>query len=41
MLGMLWIDVYDRVFQFPTISSNFTQPSKRSGTIFHRPQLTT
>jgi hypothetical protein len=31
--GMLWIDV----FQFLPISSNFTQPLKRSGTTFHRP----
>ena len=29
--GMLWIDVYDCIFQFPPISSNFTQPLKRSG----------
>jgi hypothetical protein len=39
MFGMLWIDVYDSVFQFPPISSNFAQPL-RSGTIFHRPQST-
>ena len=32
---MLWIVVYDSVFQFPPISSNFTQPLKRSGTTFH------
>ena len=38
MFGMLWINVYDSVFQFPPISSNFAQPLKRSGTIFHRPQ---
>jgi hypothetical protein len=38
MFEMLWIDVYNSVFQFPPISSNFTQPLKRSGTIFHRPQ---
>jgi hypothetical protein len=25
MFGMLWIDVYDSVFQFPPISSNFAQ----------------
>ena len=31
MFGMLWIDVYDSVFQFPTISSNYAQPLKRSG----------
>jgi hypothetical protein len=40
MFRMLWIDMYDRVFQFPPISSNFTQPLKRSGTTFHRPQST-
>jgi hypothetical protein len=40
MFGMLWIDVYDCVFQFLPISSNFTQPLKRSGTTFHRPQST-
>ena len=33
MFGMLWIDVYDSLFQLLTISSNFKQP-------FHRPQLT-
>jgi hypothetical protein len=38
MFGMLWIDVYDSVFQFPPISSNFTQTLSRSGTTFHRPQ---
>jgi hypothetical protein len=37
LFGMLWID---SVFQFPPISSNFTQPLKRSGTTFHRPQST-
>ena len=36
MFGMLWIDVYDSVFQYPPISSNFTQPLK-SWTAFHRP----
>jgi hypothetical protein len=41
MFGMLWIDVYDSVFQFPPISGNFAQPLKRSGTTFHRPQSTT
>ncbi len=41
MFGMLWIGVYDSVFQFLTISSNFTQPLKRSGPTFHRPQSTT
>eukprot|EP00063_Salmo_salar_P048434 XP_014023269.1 PREDICTED: zinc finger CCCH domain-containing protein 11A-like isoform X4 [Salmo salar] len=38
MFGMLWIDVYDSVFQFLPISSNFAQPLKRSGTTFHNPQ---
>ncbi len=32
--------IYD-VFQFQPISSNFTQPLKRSGPTFHRPQSTT
>ncbi len=41
MFGMLWIGVYDSVFQFLPISSNFTQPLKRSGQTFHRPQSTT
>ncbi len=41
MFGMLWIGVYDSVFQFLPISSNFTQPLKRSGPICHRPQSTT
>ncbi len=41
MFGMLWIDVYDSVFQFLPISSNFAQPLKRSGPTFHRPQSTT
>ncbi len=36
MFGMLWIGVYDSVFQFLPISSNFTQTLKRSG-----PQSTT
>ncbi len=36
--GMLWIDVYDSVFQFLPISSNFTQPLKRSGSTFHNQQ---
>jgi hypothetical protein len=40
MFGMLWINVYDSVFQFLPISSNFTQPLKRSGITFHRPQST-
>ena len=39
MFGMLWIDLYDSVFQFTPISSNFTQPLK-TGTTFHRPQST-
>ncbi len=41
MFGMLWIGVYDSVFQFLPISSNFAQPLKRSGPTFHRPQSTT
>ncbi len=41
VFGMLWIGVYDSVFQFLPISSNFTQPLKRSGPTFHRPQSTT
>ncbi len=41
IFGMLWIGVYDSVFQFLPISSNFTQPLKRSGPTFHRPHLTT
>ncbi|CDQ96765.1 unnamed protein product [Oncorhynchus mykiss] len=40
MFGMLWIDMYKRVFQFPPIS-NFAQSLKKSGTTFHRPQSTT
>ncbi len=39
MFGMLWIGVYDSVFQFLPISSNFTL--KRSGPTSHRPQSTT
>ncbi len=39
--GMLWIGVYDSMFQFLPISSNFAQPLKRSGPTFHRPQSTT
>ncbi len=35
MFGMLWISVYDSVFQFLPISSNFAQPLKRSGPTFH------
>ena len=40
LLRVLWIDVYDSMFQFPTISCSFAQPLKRSGTTFHRPQST-
>ncbi len=41
MFGMLRIGVYDSVFQFLLISSNFAQPLKRRGPTFHRPQSTT
>ncbi len=41
MFGMLWISVYNSVFQFLPISSNFAQPLKRSGPTFHMPQSTT
>ncbi len=41
MFGMVWIGEYDSVFQFLPISSNFTQPLKRSGSTSHRPQSTT
>ncbi len=41
MFGMLWIGVYDSVFQFLPISSNFAQPLKRSGPTFHWPQSAT
>ncbi len=34
MFGILWIGVYDSVFQFLPISSNFAQPLKRSGPTF-------
>ena len=34
------INVYDRVFRFPPISSNFAKPLKKSGTTFHSPQST-
>ncbi len=37
MFGMLWIGVYDSMFQFLPISSNFTQPLK-SGPTFHNQQ---
>ncbi len=40
MFRMLWIGVYDSVFQILPISSNFAQPLKRSGPTFHRPQST-
>jgi hypothetical protein len=40
MFGVLWIDGYSSVFQFPPISRNFAKPLKRSGTIFYRPQST-
>ncbi len=39
--GMIWISVYDSVFQLLPICSNFAQPLKRSGPTFHRPQSTT
>ncbi len=41
MFGMLWIGVYDSVFQFLPISSNFAQQLKRSGPTFHKQQSTT
>ncbi len=41
MFEMLWTGIYDSVFQFLAISSNFAQPLKRSGPTFHRPQSTT
>ncbi len=41
MFGMLWIGLYDSVFQFLPISSNFAQPLKRSEPTFNRPQSTT
>ncbi len=41
MFGMLWIGVYESMFQFLPISRNFQQPLKRSGPTFHRPQSTT
>ncbi len=41
MFGMLWIGVYDSVFQSLTISCNFTQTLKRSEPTSHRPQSTT
>ncbi len=41
MFGMLWIGVYDSVFQFLPISCSFVQPLMKSGPIFHRPQSKT
>ncbi len=41
MFRMLWIGVYDSMFQLLSISSNFAQPLKRRGPTFHRPQSTT
>ncbi len=41
MFKMLWIDIYNSVFQFLPISSKFAQPLKRSGPTFQRPQSTT
>ncbi len=38
MFGMLWIGVYDSVFQYLPISSNFTQPLKWSGPTFNNQQ---
>ncbi len=38
MFGMLWIGVYDSVFQFLPISSNFAQPLKWSRPTFHNQQ---
>ncbi len=35
MFGMLWIGVYDSVFQFLPISSKFAQPLNRSVPTFH------
>ncbi len=39
IFGMLWIGVYDSMFQFLPISSNFAQLLKRSGPTFHRPTI--
>jgi hypothetical protein len=36
-MGCSRINVYDNMLQFLPISSNFTQPLKRSGTTGHRP----
>jgi hypothetical protein len=38
MFGMLWIDMYDSMFQFPPKSISFAQPLKGNWTTFHRPQ---
>jgi hypothetical protein len=38
MFGILWINVYDSMVQFPPISSNLAQSLKRSGTTVYRPQ---
>ncbi len=38
MFGMLWTGVYDSVFQFLPISSNFAQPLKRSGPTLNNQQ---
>ena len=35
MFGMIWIDVYDSMFQFPPISSKFAQSLKRCEATFH------
>ena len=40
MFGMVLVDLYEIVFQFLPISSNFALPLRRSGTTFHRPQST-
>ena len=40
MFGMLWINMYESMFQFLPISSNFKHPLKRRGSTFHRPQST-
>ena len=36
VFGILWIYVYDSMFQFLPISSNFAQTLKRNGTTFPR-----
>lgn len=40
-LGCSGLSVYNRLFHFLPISSNFAQPLKRSGPTSHRPQSTT